>query len=87
MVVARISEGCRQRCLRYLSAQARAIDTALGRLPVHATQALRQLSGFAENAATLRQALLDSAGEASAANSGRDTRAIEDWLDSEMGGR
>jgi len=81
MIVARLSEGCRQRCLRYLSAQARAIDTALGRLPVHATQPHRQLSGFAENAATLRQALLDSAHEASPANADRDTRAIEQWLD------
>ena len=81
MVVARISDGCRQRCLGYLDAQVRAIDTALGRLPVHAAQAQRQLSGFAENATTFRKTLLDTASDANGASSERDTRAIEGWLD------
>lgn len=81
MVIARISEGCRRRCLGYLSAQARAIDTALGHLPAHATQAQRQLVGFAENFASFRQALFDSVSEANSPSSGRDTRAIEHWLD------
>ena len=80
MVIARISEGCRQRCLEYLDAQALAIQTALVRLPAHATQAQRQLAGFAEDGATLRQLLIDSPPEASV-RSARKAHAIERWLD------
>jgi len=80
MVIARISEGCRQRCLGYLDAQAFAIQTALVRLPAHATQARRQLAGFAEDGAMLRQLLIDSPPEASV-RSARKADAIERWLD------
>ena len=80
-VVARLSEGCRQRCLAYLDAQAVAIDAALARLPAHAIQAQRQLSGFAENGLMLRRLLLNSPGEPSSVAPPRDVRSIERWLD------
>lgn len=80
MVVARVSEGCRQRCLAYLEAQTRTIGAALGRLPAHAAQARRQLAGFAENTANLRQ-LLIHAPSRSSASSARDARIVEHWLD------
>ena len=80
MVIARISEGCRQRCLGYLEAQAVAIQAALVRLPAHATQAERQLAGFAEDGATLRQLLIDAPPEANV-RSVRKASAIEHWLD------
>jgi len=80
-VIARFSEGCRQRCLSYLDAQAVAIDAALARLPAHAVQAQRQLSGFAENALMLRRLLLESPDELSSAAPARDVRSIERWLD------
>jgi hypothetical protein len=79
-VVARLSEGCRERCLRYLEAQTRTIDTALGRLPAHAAQAHRQLSGFRENATTLHRVLL-APHVATFARSPREARSIERWLD------
>ena len=68
-VVARLSQGCRERCLRYLEAQTRTIDGALARLPGHAEQTRRQLAGFRQNAAALRRVLRDTPFVPSAARS------------------
>ena len=80
MVIARVSDGCRERCLGYLKAQELAIEAALARLPAHAAHAQGQLSGFAENAITLRQLLANSPSPRSA-SSAQEARDVERWLD------
>lgn len=80
MVIARVSQGCRDRCLAYLEAQTHTIGAALARTPTHAGEAQRQLAGFADNAEKLRQ-LLSEAPPTPTVTTAREAHLVEYWLD------
>lgn len=80
LVVARVSEGCRQRCLAYLEAQTHTIAAALERLPAHAAEARRQLAGFADNTVQLWRLLIDAPPPFSVSTA-KEAFLVEHWLD------